>query len=1260
MTSPHHISDRLASLPPGRARGFVLVIVLALLVLLTGLVVAFFTRSASELEVSTASVSSDNSRELAMTALDIVIDDFRSEIVEGSSTLGDSERPVYFPKEAEDAVPRRVGTSDDLPNLVKRSAYNTAFDGANGKKPASDVSTETDSLDGRRISKARWNSHRLLETDAGWNTAPTPKSASFSAPDWVYLTSNGTHPTSLTDAHKPRGSDPILGRFAYAIYDEGGLLDINHAGHPETSQKPDIARKGYLAYADLTRIGLAQNEINTIVGWRNALTGDDPTGGRFARMLKTEPSGFRNVAEGDRAFVSRTHLLHFFEGKALPPGPLRFLGTFSRGLNQPAYGADGPAIPGSHAPAPTLGAGATYSLSGYTGNNDAAGAEDKINPLILDVRVLSPFSRFEPLRASGSEATTAEIGDSLISRRFPLDRLAWLTHKGPIAPGGGLRTDIGPVLAALRSAGFSDSFLQLGTGENIRAAFGLAWKNDPAGTGREVWVYEDHFSDDNRIIGRLEDVAALSGANAREANFIELLKAAIHVGSIGKGAASDTKLGRWQHARDIRTDYHILQLAANIIDQYDSDGFPTEIALPTAFTNADLIGLYQRKVRGIENLPYLYRQRTGNIMVRQSVPAVPAAALTDAAYRNPQDLGPNTDPATDPATVVTDPGLGAHMVFHTIWNPHHPDSSRGVMAPSQFRLVNWAGGPDYEAEARPVRNGRVEHSPWGAAGGEPDSFKNRRIFPGTPLTTFAFNSSTSELLFNLPGGGYFAEPTALVFPGVPSGTNLRTGSGNPIRTLAEAVDGALPNAGDPGRSYVGALLATFPLRAVSENAFDSSGNPIDPPRRYLLTSAFVTSRYDSNLSGQANTSTSLLQYYDGSSWVPYDVKTVSSDYNESWFNPAIPPANPLQPGTNGISRLTVWTDPRTPRFGSPWGQGGGFLPLDLSKATMESLRPAVVATTTSPAWHGPGMGIPTAPNRGAQLSALRWIANSPAGSYGPLAYYPQALSENVSTGVNAYEDADGQVRGGMSVFSPSSALVGKPQAAGEYASRPVFLNRPFRSVAELGCVFRDLPWKQIDFYNPNSGDAALLDVFCIKEDATPDAILAGRININTRNPKVLEAVLAGAGKDELRPATTQLDASAAKQVAEALVNWTTGASGSSSGPVRTVAELVNRYNTATSNYASWSGGNIFPGGGSSADNILTRHRETPIRSLADVGEARIWNLFIDIIAQSGLCGPNAVGLDKFSMLGETRIWVHLAIDRATGKVIDRQIEYPDL
>ena len=47
---------------------------------------------------------------------------------------------------------------------------------------------------------------------------------------------------------------------------------------------------------------------------------------------------------------------------------------------------------------------------------------------------------------------------------------------------------------------------------------------------------------------------------------------------------------------------------------------------------------------------------------------------------------------------------------------------------------------------------------------------------------------------------------------------------------------------------------------------------------------------------------------------------------------------------------------------------------------------------------------------------------------------------------------------------------------------------------------------------------------------------------------------------------------------------------------------------------------------------------------------------VDVIAQLGRYPPAATGLVEFVVEGEKRYWLHVAIDRFTGEVIDQQLE----
>jgi hypothetical protein len=73
-------------------------------------------------------------------------------------------------------------------------------------------------------------------------------------------------------------------------------------------------------------------------------------------------------------------------------------------------------------------------------------------------------------------------------------------------------------------------------------------------------------------------------------------------------------------------------------------------------------------------------------------------------------------------------------------------------------------------------------------------------------------------------------------------------------------------------------------------------------------------------------------------------------------------------------------------------------------------------------------------------------------------------------------------------------------------------------------------------------------------------------------------------------------------------------------------------------------------------SVPKTQREAMARALGEADQTRTWNLMIDVIAQSGRYSPNATSLSQFTVEGEQRYWVHVAIDRFTGQVIDKQIE----
>ncbi len=226
------------------------------------------------------------------------------------------------------------------------------------------------------------------------------------------------------------------------------------------------------------------------------------------------------------------------------------------------------------------------------------------------------------------------------------------------------------------------------------------------------------------------------------------------------------------------------------------------------------------------------------------------------------------------------------------------------------------------------------------------------------------------------------------------------------------------------------------------------------------------------------------------------------------------------------------------------------------------------------------------------------------------------------------------------------------------------MNRPFRNVAELGYVFRDLPWRSLDFFSDKSADAGLLDIFTINDGtpllsgstvvgmATPP-IVGGLINLNTRQSPVLQSVLAGTIWNELdstksyskTTGTTPPAPDSAQTMAPLVVSAT------STTPALNRSELVSRAGLPNQVLPVYTGTTA-----NQTDQLVKAQREAVPRTLSSVSQTRVWNVMIDVVAQSGRYAPGETDLTKFIVEGEQHYWVHVAIDRFTGEVIDRQIE----
>ena len=1321
-----------------RRRGAALLIVLAFVVLVTGMIVAFFSRSMSDRKVSNSSASQVQTELLAQGALQTLVADLKQEIADGSTansiTTGSVTTIIYTPKTRANAVPALVGSTgtSGLENLIKRSANGQAFySGTAAPNRASSASTTGTSQNGRTISRARWNKPLLMPATSGTDLNPIA-STSFTTPDWVLVDRSGNNPKTWNNNLKwsASGTSAVIGRYAYAVYDEGGLLDMNVAGYPSIATSgasaTELARKGALAFADLTQLPLTagmltQADVDKIVQWRNAGTATSGTG--YINAVLNNSTGFLSVSSpNDRAFLSRQELIQFMTSGALSVTKvdaqylLQYMGTFSHDLNQPSFTPD-PNRPKIVAYAPG---------SNYAGGNNQYQLDDVANPAFAALRVSGTFAR--------NDGSIAQPGEPLVKKRFVLNRLAWLTCKGPSAYRNtsatsttGSDADIG----RLKQAGITKEWLDLGTDDNIKKYFGLTWDNT-----NKRWSYS-HGDPANGICCLPELVTSqvdpkrgtgtITGA-PREPDFFELLKAAINVGSLGKACLSPIPLTKgYQALRDTNVNEQIIQIAANVIDQFDTDGYPTRIWYAGATGSG-------HEFRGVEDLPYIYRVRAHVIQIAPPDPNIGAA---NASVFAPYNQGNNTVYDGGNWVPFVSTGTYASILLPEIWNPHDSSRALPVMGPSEFHLTTDTTDPDSIFSYSKVNTFSI-----GAATVSGSSVTARSdSLPPTTLTSAPFNpamfltgshdaalygsgpNQNNDIQFNVNDPGQFREPTALFIPNMPAGSNLRygpkdwvvTGSsfGSATPKLPLNADKSAILEGGSGNPYLGICIGVAPIAWITSVSgtytyIKTAGNtPHANITSFQITHHLwcldpfgIPRIYDEKYSGYTGLGGSYVAAQPGFGWPGVTSIGVAG--------------SPRLDGAGGC--LMVFTDPRTRRWGP------GMMNLAISG-------PIVPQSTATPYPVTSPVCVPWRVNEGS-TGQICTSAAEPYYPYDVTGWYPATASTTTNyilagllsqnnpaapignkapngSGWNSkayfYCDPDGVARRAMGGYVPSSATspattpIGVPNVvasvvdpvtglctpptgsiqyqsasstvvnvnAGQNLGRPIILNRPFKNVGELAYTFSDTPWKNLDLSTPESGNTALLDVFCIQDETTPDAVIAGKINLNTRQVPVIKALLAGAAK--LDTGSLGISSSEVSNIAQALKDWTSDTNSTSGkGPLRNPAELVGYYVSGTSSVTTGTGA-VYRGFSeiasiadpsplSTGSSSIQRFRETPIRALSSLGTTRVWNLMIDVIAQTGRYPQSSSGLDQFMVEGENRYWLHVAIDRCTGEVIDQQME----
>jgi hypothetical protein len=547
----------------GASKGAALMIVLAMVVLLTGLCLAYFSRTTTERQLAQSSYNDTSADLLARSALDIVVSDFKQEIINNPTVTQANIQPTRYGDAA-------------IPNLIRRS-----FSGDPTNR-TSNVSSGATSANGRSISTSRWNSHYLIPrgnpSDTNINPSPTP---TFVAPDWVLVTAQGPATAPTPSA--------VIGRYAFAVYDEGGLLDMTLAGYPQGSPSPapwslrptgtcdpmptpwllNVGRKGIVTMADLKGLGTyapPQDQIDKIVGWRNygttlqAFASPSPFSG-----FPSSPPSFTTDCAAQTAFGD--YVLDFGE----PPFAIDSVPDVLTGSTDPLTSVAPNPIPSAAPRTDQAFMTRQQMLKLQKAICTATGSYDdsKFSQNVL--QYMGTFSRARNRPAPDWPGLNGVVG--ILSERWNLNNLDLLKPN----PCGGncvkCKRKKRVTTCTAQKQNKKSRGLKCGDGSDILALFGLIWTRDyhlHGTSGQWLYIGQSFGGGDNPcavgfnypdpLPAKIMPVTGSASA-PHQNDFFQVLHYALW-GQTGQVSTGDTDKFRLAKT---------FAVGASLIDQYDSD-----------------------------------------------------------------------------------------------------------------------------------------------------------------------------------------------------------------------------------------------------------------------------------------------------------------------------------------------------------------------------------------------------------------------------------------------------------------------------------------------------------------------------------------------------------------------------------------------------------------------------------------------------------------------------------------------------------------
>jgi len=1218
----------MCSQPSFLQRGSVLLITLGFILLITVIAVAFLVRSRGSLQTSQSYSREMVAKEVGEVGINAITAQFQKEIAAPGELL----------------LPDRTGVVETNPRNASLIRLTT---------DSHNISSNSTAKNGWTFDAKRWKTPALL-TDAQYDAQ-----TAVSSPKWVYVYGN-------TSTENGSASD-VIGRYSAMVYDVGGLIDINEAGVPGSLPKGD---KGSSAFVDFS--ALPGGSSLTIANWRsgNATVEDyygaavSPYGNStYSDAVDPKKAGrissrASRLGAGENRFFSRMELIEAAKTNklGLSEALLPYFRTRSESANRISV----------------------ENLFAYGTNATIGLAHD-------DLRATRDLT-FTVDRINGTNGTTETYtikrGQPVIQNRFPLARLRWLAdrevdgtpkHPREIKKYFGLTWNTSTKMFFYTSPDRGDDTGLASTDGNavagIKTLKDLATQINTIGPVREPDFFEWLKAGINP-----DSLGQTGGSTWREFS------------------TSPSQSVPWEMSKDL----HILRIGANIIDQSDPDSIPTCIRSkfsgvdPDPFDsfgqenlpgineviaavyrpdNAHLDGFLQfelwnpnreaysttRTPKGYDGRP-LSRIRvgtTGGTIFMQ--PYIYMASKFN--YPKTPLTGKESSNFTwGNYDLITLYSKGEHPL---LTNPLTPSASsfHPQNLINQFIEIpisgNWffsepavarTNGSDFTTKVSNGYTGTASNQSWLYLGASPSNLLNairfmtvdapRAGIVGVPLSCTTNSTSNGIYVYGATGAYKATTNTA---------TKLPSGE----KTFNAAVL----------FSYTGVFkgITTSPVTLQIE-VLPAGSNSWIPANRYHNLAFGIgqdvndEGRIKGVLTGSINQNDAVEANWQ-SAW------TGDRDFTD-WTDV-------------GARKGYLMSDPRTERFGlSETNQatpGQGIYPLSRTMNTPFSIFAGSGITNNMPCGTITAVGGNFDTGRGAwnaqgpaATTPLEWHVFEPNIRMSPPAYLAwNDFNNDTATGVDAegnptapypanhaYKDYDRVARPGDARWIPRNihparlAITLPPDVsstpnADVLAARPTILDRPFRNVAELGCVFRDIPWKSLDLFSPDSADSRLLDIFSIEDRAT----VTGKINPNLARVETLQALVRGSSLDPSSSSNSTVSSSTADSVANIF-----GGLNPVSSPIHSSANMTARLSTSP---VSKADGGYSP---------YKTKAENFIRALSSTTDTRNWQLMLDVVAQSGRIAPSSTNFQDFVVEGQKRFFVYLTLDRITGEIVDKYVE----